>query len=56
VDNKRQIEELVLKIKMLLDSLIGDSLVREHIEQSPTHEYAEKEMARRRVFTRSVRA
>ena len=51
IDNKKQIEELVPKIKSMMDSLLGTSDDRENV---PVHKYAEREKSRRREFKRSV--
>jgi hypothetical protein len=49
VDNKRQTEELVLRIKSLLDSLI-DTPHDKDDGWLASHHYAEKENVRRQKF------
>jgi len=50
-DNKKQIEELVPKIKSMMDSLLITSNDKENL---PTHKYTERETSRRREFERLV--
>jgi len=51
VDNKKQIEELVPKIKSMIDSFLITSNDNENL---PVHKYAERETSRRREFKRSL--
>ena len=51
IDNKNQIEELVPKIKSMMDSLMHTS---DDGRKMPIHKYAERELLRRREFKRLV--
>ena len=51
VDNKKQIEELLPKIKSMMNSLLITSNDKEILS---VHKYAERETSRRREFERSV--
>jgi hypothetical protein len=51
VDNKKQIEELLPKIKSMMDSFL---ITLNDKENLPVHKYAERETSRRREFERLV--